>query len=110
MSDFTDLQRDILETKQENPDASASEIADRVDCSEGYARDIPDEYDTAHLDADSGGTESSESSDGGNLLMKIILAPVYFVIWTLYATFKLMMWMLGLVLWFYKLVLPPYGN
>ena len=39
MGGLTDLQREILEAKRDDPSAGPKEIADRVDCSEGYARD-----------------------------------------------------------------------
>ena len=49
MTDLTEIQQAILHTKREHPEKSPSEIADRVGCSESYARDVLSDYDTAHL-------------------------------------------------------------
>lgn len=69
MSDLTDLQERILEAKRDDPAASPQEIADSVDCSEGYARDVLDEYDTAILES-----EPSKTNDkGGPSLIPILL-------------------------------------
>ncbi|OYR87595.1 hypothetical protein DJ71_05410 [Halorubrum sp. E3] len=73
MTDLTDLQRQILEEKRENPDASAQEVADAVGCSEGYARDILDEYDTAVLDQIE---QSSSDEDGSSPLIPILIVLV----------------------------------
>jgi len=42
--DLSELQRDIINTYDRNPDAGAAEIASMCDCSESYVRETLNEY------------------------------------------------------------------
>lgn len=85
MTDLTEIQQAILHTKQEHPDWSPSRIADRVGCSESYARDVLSDYDTAHLSNVDGepttakdvtppkSQEDDDNSGSGGVLLLILL-------------------------------------
>jgi hypothetical protein len=75
MSELTDLQREILEAKRANPTATPDEIAADVDCSETYAREVLNEYDTSVL------SETTAEDDGSSsgvhpfwILLAIVIA------------------------------------
>lgn len=114
MGELTDLQREILEAKRDDPNVGPKEIADQVDCSEGYARDILNEYDTAHLDADartvSTDESSSSKSSGNSGLLRLILLPFYLAYWTLEISLKMIWAILAIFFGILKTILPPYGG
>jgi len=43
-NDMSELQQEIVQTYDRNPDAGPSEIASMCDCSESYVRETIDEY------------------------------------------------------------------
>jgi hypothetical protein len=46
MSDMTELQRRIVRTARNNPDASQVEIAEMCDCSDSYVSEVLNSYDS----------------------------------------------------------------
>ncbi|MFB6179548.1 MAG: hypothetical protein ABEI77_07495 [Halorientalis sp.] len=97
-----------MKAKKNHPDENPQEIAELVDCSEGYARDILDEYDTAQLDTDSGSSSSNSSGGTGNGLIDLLLLPFYFAVWMVYISWKFVKVMFAFFFAFLKAILPPY--
>lgn len=62
--DMTELQRDIVNAYDRNPDAGPSEIAEICDCSDSYARETLNEYRSGFGSTE--GVFGSESSGGGS--------------------------------------------
>jgi len=83
MAELTELQRDILKEKRDNPDDGPKEIADRLECSESHAYRTLNNYDTARIteSQQSSTSGNSESGGTGDVIKWIIAGAVFLIVW-----------------------------
>jgi len=107
MPDLTELQKQILQEKRDHPDWSGKKIAQEVDCSPEYAREVLRDYDTALLDEVEIETSENSSSSSPGILEILFIWPLKLAIGL---TVLMMKVTVGLMLLPFKLLFGDSGD